>query len=844
NQIGNGNLVVARAEGNTTGQNASQIRCYNCRGVGHYARNCTVRLRMRDAAYLQTQLLIAQKEEAGIQIQAEEYDLMAVAVDLDEIEEVNANCILMANLQQASTSGTQTNSAPVHNTDGSAEVQENCDENEIFNMFTQEEQYTELLEAIPESHQVPQNDNDVISEDTSVEQGGETVEQHPVNFEETRALYESLYQNLAIEVEKFNSVNRKLKETNADMTTELARYKNQESLQRQHSELLVQFQAQKVEINKLNERVKILEDNQGVIGARSVDDAPIKGRRIDEEEGITGRVSSDTEEIRMDEGEVAVERTSEDTKEMATVLTSMDAATVLAGGIDVPTGSYSIPTAGPPAVDIHTGSDVVPTASLIVATATIVTPYSRRKGKEVMRLQEKIDAQVARELEEQQEKEDKRMTEQIARDAEVARIHAEEELQEKLRVEGKRLQRKGFNLEQEKAKKQKTLEEHLDREDLNKLWTLVKETLSSRLPMSDKEMELWIELSRKGHFASECKSPKDSKRTAVAEPQRQNVPVETSTSNALVSQCDGTGTYDWSYQAEKEPINFALMAFTSSSSNSSSNNEVSFCSKACSKAYSQLQTQYDTLTENFRKSQFDVISYQTGLEFVEARLLVYKQNKSVLEENIKLLNIEVQLRDTALTTLRQKLDTTEKERDYLNMKLEKFQTSSKRLSNLLASQTSEKVGLGYKDLLRACPHHGFTELHQLDTFYNALNPADQDSLNSAAGGNLLERCTQDVLTIIENKSKVRNSQNKSVVSQVKSSDANSNSSSKIAKLTHAANQQTSDVTTAMMAILKQFQAAPPPASIKAIEEICVICGGAHPYYQCLAAGGNTFLELK
>nr|GFC81213.1 hypothetical protein [Tanacetum cinerariifolium] len=58
--------------------------------------------------------------------------------------------------------------------------------------------------------------------------------------------------------------------------------------------------------------------------------------------------------------------------------------TVLAGGIDVPTGSYSIPTASPHAVDIHTGSDVVPTASPIVATATIVTPYLRRKGKEVM----------------------------------------------------------------------------------------------------------------------------------------------------------------------------------------------------------------------------------------------------------------------------------------------------------------------------------------------------------------------------------------------------------------------------------------------------------------------------
>nr|GEV86061.1 hypothetical protein [Tanacetum cinerariifolium] len=129
----------------------------------------------------------------------------------------------------------------------------------------------------------------------------------------------------------------------------------------------------------------------------------------------------------------------------------------------------------------------------------------------------------------------------------------------------------------------------------------------------------------------------------------------------------------------------------------------------------------------------------------------------------------------------------------------------------------------YKDLLRACPHHGFTELHQLDTFYNALNPADQDSLNSAVGGNLLERRTQDVLMIIENKYKIRNSRNKSIVSQVKSSDANSSSSSEIAKLTHAVNQQTSVVTTAMTAILKQFQATPPPASVKAMEEICVTC---------------------
>nr|GEY98326.1 putative ribonuclease H-like domain-containing protein [Tanacetum cinerariifolium] len=101
---------------------------------------------------------------------------------------------------------------------------------------------------------------------------------------------------------------------------------------------------------------------------------------------------------------------------------------------------------------------------------------------------------------------------------------------------------------------------------------------------------------------------------------------------------------------------------------SSSDTEVPSCSKACTKAYAQLHSQYDKLTDDFRKSQFDVISYQTGLESVEARLLVYKQNEYVFEENIKLLHIEVQLRDTALVTLRQKLEKAKQERDDLKLK--------------------------------------------------------------------------------------------------------------------------------------------------------------------------------
>nr|GFC19545.1 hypothetical protein [Tanacetum cinerariifolium] len=105
------------------------------------------------------------------------------------------------------------------------------------------------------------------------------------------------------------------------------------------------------EILRLKERVQVLEDRDSVAAKHSGDDAPIKGK-----------------------GEAATERISNDSEEVARVLTSMDAAIVLARGIDVPTGSGSIPTAGPPATDM-------------------------------------------------------RMNKQIARDAEVANIHAEKELQ-------------------------------------------------------------------------------------------------------------------------------------------------------------------------------------------------------------------------------------------------------------------------------------------------------------------------------------------------------------------------------------------------------------------------------
>ncbi|GJY07951.1 hypothetical protein Tco_0375005 [Tanacetum coccineum] len=147
----------------------------------------------------------------------------AAAGDIDEIKEVNAICILMANLQQVSKSGTQTDKAPVYDSDGSAEVHyyENCYDNEIFNMFTQEEQYTELFEPITDPYPVQQNNSNVIPMESSMEHNEGTIEQHPAIVEETHAYFESLYNNLVTEVEKVNTVNRKMKETNTDLTTEL-----------------------------------------------------------------------------------------------------------------------------------------------------------------------------------------------------------------------------------------------------------------------------------------------------------------------------------------------------------------------------------------------------------------------------------------------------------------------------------------------------------------------------------------------------------------------------------------------------------------------------------------------
>nr|GEW99998.1 hypothetical protein [Tanacetum cinerariifolium] len=172
------------------------------------------------------------------------------------------------------------------------------------------------------------------------------------------------------------------------------------------------------------------------------------------------------------------------------------------------------------------------------------------------------------------------------------------------------------------------------------------------------------------HFTRECKSPKDTKNKDT---QRRNVPVETSTSNALVSQCVVLVAMIGAFRQKKNQQTMPSWHLPP----------------------------LVLLVLIMRKSQFDVLSYKTHLESVEARLVFYHQNENMFEEYIKLSKLDVMLRDNALVELRKKFKKAEQDRDELKLKLKKFQTSSKNLNVSMPTSPVHdryKSGEGYHDV--------------------------------------------------------------------------------------------------------------------------------------------------
>ncbi|GJR79587.1 hypothetical protein Tco_0150372 [Tanacetum coccineum] len=142
----------------------------------------------------------------------------------------------------------------------------------------------------------------------------------------------------------------------------------------------------------------------------------------------------------------------------------------------------------------------------------------------------------------------------------------------------------------------------------------------------------------------------------------------------------------------------------------------------------------------------------------------------------------------------------------------------------------------FKEMLRACPHHGFTELTKVDTFYNSLNKNDQDSLNAAAGGNILSKTTREALNIIENKSKVRYSHNKSNVSRM-----NTTSRENVSKTDERIDKLADQLSTLVEIVSKKVVT---PALIKAVEEIYVTCSGPHAWiFRCVVSDLWRVLQI-
>ncbi|GKD11980.1 hypothetical protein Tco_1196387 [Tanacetum coccineum] len=187
---------------------------------------------------------------------------------------------------------------------------------------------------------------------------------------------------------------------------------------------------------------------------------------------------------------------------------------------------------------------------------------------------------------------------------------------------------------------------------------------------------------------------------------------------------------------------FALMAYSSTSSSSSTNSEVSNdsnCCSSCLECVKDLKEQNEQLVKDLRTARISAVSYKTGLESVEARLLVFKKNEYVYEEDIKLLKREIYLRDLDITELKRKLELATKEKDEVQLTVQKFENSSKNLSKLLDSQIMDKckTGLGYNAV--PPPYTGNFMPPKSDLVYPSLD--DFVDVNESVSKSVVEKPT-------------------------------------------------------------------------------------------------------
>ncbi|GJV40706.1 retrovirus-related pol polyprotein from transposon TNT 1-94 [Tanacetum coccineum] len=178
-------------------------------------------------------------------------------------------------------------------------------------------------------------------------------------------------------------------------------------------------------------------------------------------------------------------------------------------------------------------------------------------------------------------------------------------------------------------------------------------------------------------------------RRSYGDNGRSNAPTNESSSQALVAQ-DGLGGYDWSNDFEVEPVNYALMAISSSSSSSSSDNEVQKCSKQCIESFKTLQNNSDSEREKHSRARLEIQGYELALESLESRILVHDKNELAWGEKYEFQNYELKCREIKINNLNLELEKIVKEIDELKLKIEKWEESSKNLDESLNKSSDEE----------------------------------------------------------------------------------------------------------------------------------------------------------
>ncbi|GJT40414.1 putative ribonuclease H-like domain-containing protein [Tanacetum coccineum] len=236
---------------------------------------------------------------------------------------------------------------------------------------------------------------------------------------------------------------------------------------------------------------------------------------------------------------------------------------------------------------------------------------------------------------------------------------------------------------------QQTTSPPLDNEDLQQIDQDDLEELDIRWQVA------MLTVRVKGHFAKECKSGRNQGKRSYGDNGRRNATTNEPSSQALVAQ-DGLGGYDWSNDFD-EPVNYALMAISSSSSSSSSDNEVQNCSKQCLESFKTLQKNFDSEREKHSRARLEIQGYELALESLESRILGHEKNELAWGEKYEFQNYELKCREIKINNLKMELEKVVKERDELKVKIEKWEESSKGLNKILNSQMSakDKNGLGY-----------------------------------------------------------------------------------------------------------------------------------------------------